>query len=76
MRGRKRQKFITGAKSSTSSSFKGVQQTKDFFIGRCELSVSVEKIELFLSMSSVLTSYNENAFHMKTPLLDRSKQLC
>ena len=49
VRGYKRQKLITGAKSSSSSSFKGVQQTKDLFIGRCELSVSVEKIERYVS---------------------------
>ena len=60
VRGHKRQKFITGAKSGTSSSFKGVQQTKDLFIGRCELSVSVEKIERY-----VFDEFGVNLFQCK-----------
>ena len=48
MRSHKRQKLITNAKSSASSSFESVQQTKDLFVGRCELSVSDEKIEQYV----------------------------
>lgn len=40
--------MIRGSKPSRTGDLKGVQQTRDLFVGRCEVSASVEDINRYV----------------------------
>ena len=42
---RKPRQFIIGSKANQSGSFRGVQQSKDIYVGRCDNSVQIKDIE-------------------------------
>ena len=52
---RKPRKFITGSKATQSSSFRGVQQSKDIYVGRCDKSVQIKDIEDYVKSEFDIT---------------------
>ena len=50
---RRTRSFITGSKSAASDNFKGVEETRDIYLGRCNSTVSVDIITRYVKRELV-----------------------